>query len=376
MAIVTVLVGLSTVALDIVSGGDPVITSLPVLLVAALWAMWVAPVRWSASVATLVALTLPISRDGEGHWAGPLGTLGDLWQLNIDVTVPASHIKMSGFELVVLFLVVVVLHRRATGNDIDLRDRLPTAALLRDTAVLAFVGVLFATVNGLVHGGAGQIAIWHMRPILRYLVLLAVYQAAYRGPRDYRLVAQIVVGAAAVRALMATYILVTIVEGKGLKIDSTTSHGDSVLFATAIVILLAGWLETQNRRELLRRAPLLFLILYGAHANNRRLAWVELTFALVFILMVTPWVAWKRRALQTAAVLLPVVALYVAAGWDSGGGRLFAPVRTLRSVVDTKTDRSAWDSRARGLEPDDVDDRAAHPGARLRLRVHGVHRWG
>jgi O-antigen ligase len=49
--------------------------------------------------------------------------------------------------------------------------------------------------------------------------------------------------------------------------------------------------------------------------------------------------AWKRRLARRALLAAPVVLLYVAVGWDRGG-RLFAPVQTLRTLTDPGVDSS------------------------------------
>jgi O-antigen ligase len=50
---------------------------------------------------------------------------------------------------------------------------------------------------------------------------------------------------------------------------------------------------------------------------------------------------WKLAVTRIGVVAIPVIALYVGVGWNSASG-VFAPVRSLRSVVDTSTDRSAY----------------------------------
>ena len=61
--------------------------------------------------------------------------------------------------------------------------------------------------------------------------------------------------------------------------------------------------------------------------------------SLLVLYFVTPMTRLKRRLAQTIVLSIPVLAIYVAAGWNSGAG-VFAPVRTLRSVIDSKSDTS------------------------------------
>jgi O-antigen ligase len=84
----------------------------------------------------------------------------------------------------------------------------------------------------------------------------------------------------------------------------------------------------------------------GMLVNNRRLAYVELAAALLVLFLVVPPSRLKRAALRAALVSLPVVALYAAAGWSSNAP-VFRPVQTIRTVVDSDSDRS---SQTRDIE--------------------------
>jgi O-antigen ligase len=57
--------------------------------------------------------------------------------------------------------------------------------------------------------------------------------------------------------------------------------------------------------------------------------------------LVTPMRGWKRWFTRVAVVLVPLISIYVAVGWERGS-RIFAPVRTIRGVIDTQRDRSAY----------------------------------
>jgi len=119
----------------------------------------------------------------------------------------------------------------------------------------------------------------------------------------------------------------------------TTVHADSMLFADAFLLLLVIFFERPNSRNLLLGLCTLPILTWGMIANNRRLAFVELLVALIVLYCITPFTRLKKRIAQGVAICLPLIALYVAVGWSSGA-RVFAPVRTLRSVVDSGTDTS------------------------------------
>jgi len=81
------------------------------------------------------------------------------------------------------------------------------------------------------------------------------------------------------------------------------------------------------------------ILVAGMLANNRRLVWVELGVSLAVLLAMNPRGRATRGLLRGVVYCLPVILLYVAVGWNSGS-KLFAPVRTLRSMSDSNIDRS------------------------------------
>jgi hypothetical protein len=125
-----------------------------------------------------------------------------------------------------------------------------------------------------------------------------------------------------------------------------TVHADSMLFADAFLLVLVVFFERPSVRNALLAAGTLPILTWGMIANNRRLVWVELLAGLLVLYFVTPFTPLKRRIARTVAISLPVLALYVVVGWSSGS-RLFAPVRTIRSVMDSASDSS---TRWRDLE--------------------------
>jgi hypothetical protein len=112
-----------------------------------------------------------------------------------------------------------------------------------------------------------------------------------------------------------------------------------MLFADAFLVLLVIFFERPGPRHLAMAAAALPILAWGMIANNRRLVWVELLAALLVLYFITPFTRLKKRIAQAVACSLPVILLYVAVGWSSGA-KVFAPVRVLRSVMDSEADRS------------------------------------
>ncbi len=209
--------------------------------------------------------------------------------------------------------------------------------------MLLVVALGYGVVNGLASGGDGQIALWHVRPFLDLLVLFLLFQTAYRGSADLVSVGRTIVLAASAKAVLAIWVRYRVAPHFPLKpMEYTTNHGDSMLFVAACAILLAQVVERARRRAVADLVIFFPLIVWGMVANARRLAWVELAFVALLFLWVTDHPRLKRTLRQGAILATPLLVLYAAAGWNSQHP-VFAPVATLKSVSDSKVDRSTWD---------------------------------
>ena len=142
--------------------------------------------------------------------------------------------------------------------------------------------------------------------------------------------------AACVKAGLALWIRLVVTPGE---IPYATTHADSLLFACAISLIVALVVEGPGRA---RRTVYLFvlpLLLAGMIANNRRVAWVALAWAVASYYLITPWTLRKRRLTRAMLLSLPLVAAYVAAGSTSESA-VFAPARLVASILDSDVDSS------------------------------------
>jgi len=145
---------------------------------------------------------------------------------------------------------------------------------------------------------------------------------------------RLIVAAACVKAALAVYVRLKYLPTPLGSLWATT-HGDSILFATAFAMVAADLFERFGRATLLRALRILPILCAAMWANNRRLAWVQVAFVMLLFLAVSPMTKLKRFLLW----LVPLVAIYLIAGWHVDSG-IFAPVKTLRSTIDAKTDAS------------------------------------
>jgi len=144
--------------------------------------------------------------------------------------------------------------------------------------------------------------------------------------------------------LAATYVIHTVYElpddnGIVAILPYATTHSDSMLFATAFVVLLALAFVRPGKRYMRVVYLIMPILLLGMVSNHRRLVWVHVALVAAALYAFTPTNATKRKVQRGALLLSPLAALYCMAGWNSGS-RLFKPVQTLRSVVDSKSDNS------------------------------------
>jgi hypothetical protein len=324
----------------VLAGCGPLAAIVPALLAAVLYALVKAPLRWSAAALLFVMLAVDDHSENVGQWRTPLAHLGDLVHNRLDnVTSHLSGVALTGMEVVALVLLLVWAHRRATGAGVDLAGRVPTARVLRALVLVYVAAVVVSLAVGFANGQG--LVPWKVRNLLHPILLLVVFDAAFRGPADHALVARVVVAAAAIRAVLAVVVQRIAIAETGGKYATATSHGDSVLFAVAIFLVAVDLLERPDARRLLRAALLVPLLLLGMRENGRRLVWVMTALMGVVTYALVPMRGWKRALTRAMLVVLPVAAVYAAVGWNREG-RIFRPVQIFRGVADTSYDHSAY----------------------------------
>ena len=161
--------------------------------------------------------------------------------------------------------------------------------------------------------------------------------ATMRTPAHHALLLKAIVAAAIHRSVMAIGFYVFVVRGLPWNVapEYMTTHDDSVLFVTALMILIANVVERATRSPGGLLAVLGPLILGAIQVNNRRLAWMELVFAVAVAYALLPTSPRKRRVNRGMLVLLPVLVLYVAVGWGRSE-RIFKPLASFESASSDK----------------------------------------
>jgi O-antigen ligase len=317
--------------------GHPAAAAAPVLLAVGWWTVMRAPLRAPAAILAFLVLAADDSDNANGAWHSPFAEVGNFLRRSLRTYFPGSAVPLSGLEISVLLLVAVAAWRSGRGERDPGHVASPRPAIAVGIAYLAAVGLAIA--SGLLRGGSAEMAVWQTRPLLVTAALFVLFEAALRGPPDHRALGRLVVAAAVARAAIAMWVRWVAVPR--VHLEYATDHGDSMLFTLACVILVAHLLEDRERRRIAVALPLLGAVLLGIAANGRRTAWLQLFLCVPILLAVARGARWRPSLARFAVVSAPLLVLYGAVGWNASN-QVYEPVRMIRSVVDTRVDRSTW----------------------------------
>jgi O-Antigen ligase len=318
----------------------------PIVVIALLYTLARAPIRYSMMGIMFVAMTIenPDEQPAAGMFKSPLFPLGGLLltHLNKRVAIPVFG-SMSGLDIMLIVLLLTAWARKMSGSRIDSAGRIETPKILVQLALLSLVGIVWVLLVGMMRGGDFSMALWQIDKVIHLPVVFLLFHIGLRGPKDHLAMARVVVGAAMVKALFAVYVVNTVVlppadDGSPGTLQWATSHHDSILFGGACVILVSLMMERIKGAWKVGFAilPILFM---GMIANNRRMVWVQVLMVFVTLYFSTPTNPAKRKVKYTVFALSPFIAAYLAIGWDQKGG-IFKPVNMIRSIVDPETDAS------------------------------------
>jgi hypothetical protein len=248
--------------------------------------------------------------------------------------------KFSGFDVMLIYLNVVHWVRRSGNHDIDAQGSLPLARPVVVGVAISLASILFLWIYGIGTGGEVLEALVQGQKLFYAALLMLLCHAAYRGSKDLRTFGFILVGSGIYRALLATYIHHTVRTMEGEALPYSTTHGDSRLFAAALVVLVIGMNERVPKSMHWTRLLAIGTIMLGMVENGRRLVWVAFTGCILIVAFISPWTPLKRRVVRIILVSIPLGFLYISAGWNNAGSRIFKPVGTIRSILDSKSDSS------------------------------------
>jgi hypothetical protein len=304
------------------------------------------PLRTSLLTLMFCVFTFENPAEGfaNGRWPSPLHEVGGLLMNHINTRTDVKALFMSGLDILLVSLVVIAIARERMGATIDRIGRIPTPRPMVKLVFISFAGTAFTALSGWARGGDTSIMLWQMDRVLYLPLVFWLFHMGLRGPADHLALGKVLLAAATFRALAATYIIHTVYEppddnGIIAILPYATTHNDSMLFAAAFVVCLALAFTRAGKQYLRIVYVVLPILVLGMISNHRRLVWVHIALVVAALYVVTPTNAIKRKVQRIVLKLSPVALLYCLAGWNSGS-RLFKPVQTLRSVVDSKSDAS------------------------------------
>lgn len=333
---------LSTLAI-LAGGGSLAVALAPLLAAATVYAMWRLPLRYVTLTLTFFALTLenPSDSPAVGRWMSPLYPLGTLLLAHLNLTFPSQKwMFFSGVDLILLIMLLIAAVRWGR-RPATLRSAAENAGPMRLFAGVSVAGACFMWLWGYVQGGSDiASSLWQMQRVVYLPVFCVLFQLTLRGHRDRLALAKVVIAAAAVKAMVAIYVVATVLPlPPATVLDYATTHADSMLFATAFCVVVAILMDAPSRGWLKLAAIILPLLAAGMVANHRRIVWVETAAGLVAIYALMRRGRVKRFIARALAFASPLAALYVIVGWGSPS-KVFGPVSILRSIVDSKADGS------------------------------------
>ncbi|MER2562353.1 MAG: hypothetical protein ABTQ32_16630 [Myxococcaceae bacterium] len=326
------LLGLASGVAVAVGRGNPVMALVPPLLLVGVVALWRLPLKWPLLALLLLAVTIddPTDRPYFNLWRSPLYPLGRIFFTNVA--------WFTGFELAVMGLAALTVLRRLMGlSSVMEAPGVPGPRPLRSALLLSFLTIGWLIVWGVARGGVFREALWQFRALLFMPVVSMLSLLAFDFPKDLRLLGRVLVIGSVVKALLGTFFMYFIAYPQGEYPPHTTGHNDTMVFVVGVVLALVRvweWPSWRNIGEALLWLPFLAMAL---RLNDRRIAYVDITLALGFIYLMSPMHRAKRLLTQGMVAMIPVVALYVAVGWNARGG-VFKPVAKLRSIVAPAAD--------------------------------------
>lgn len=326
---------LGTAGLAIVLGAagillNAAVATLLVVVGIAAW-VWRAPVRGLYLMAGCCALVQEF----------PLGfpdSLTDripLWR-NLDSSGSGVPLGLAPFDAILATIIVVAAARGLLSG----RLRLTSGRL--NAPYYIYAGVLvFGLLNGLLTGGALNLAEWALRPQFYGLLAFVAGTALLRERRQLVTLLVVFLTAEMITAILGCWrYLVTLHRSLG-SVDSLLAHEDSYFLLLFLVVVGAGLFWARSRRT-----RLLLLVLTPPPAlalieNNRRtgIDAAAIVFIVVLVLVIRYRPQVRKWAILVGASVAAAYGAIVATSWNVQYGTRAALVSPVRSILGQSSAR-------------------------------------
>jgi len=248
---------------------------------------------------------------------------------------------LPGASLPVFFFVTVGLLGRAVWGKKS-ADYWAPPKFARTLPIVFLVTVFALSAWGLAHGASVENVFRQIVHLMQLPLIALLFLYALRVPEDLSAIGTIFVVTALFRSLLVVYVYFGVCMPQGITDrpglpEWCTNHSDSVLFVTAILIVVTHAFEQRTKRTIMRAIGVSALILFAIVLNNRRLAFVSLSIAPAVIYLALEPSKRKRRVTTALMIGIPLVIGYVLIGSEiNSASPLVKPAKLVMSVLDQK----------------------------------------
>ncbi len=297
--------------------GDFILALAPILAVCGLAFIVVAPLRWQALVLLFFFVTFDDIKETP---------FSHLWQ------APTLPISRAVFKNIALIALIDVLLFALCASALVRGTKQMLRPLVR-FLWLFILAIVWLTVWGKIRGGDLRMSFYQARVLLWIPGLVTIFYFGICVKRDLPIIAGLLVWGATFKAMLAVYFQKVICAPTGEEAATATTHSDSVLFTSALVLLVILVIELKTPLRWLFLTVCAPIILAGIVSNHRRLAYVNLAGAAITLYATIrhgPVRRWVNRTLFVAA---PLGLIYLAIGWNQSGG-IWGAAATIAEMVE------------------------------------------
>lgn len=276
----------------------------------------------------LVWLALTSEVKGEifqDKWETPLTWIGT-------AIFPPSPIKLPLWDIALLGVLVVALGAKGASKD--------RAKPVVKSMKIALLTILAIWMWGVVRGGDVRQTMWQLHPFVISVTLAFLVSATCQTAKHIKTLGQVVLFAAVYRAFILIVFYLTIARGMDPPLAVMTTHADTVLFVTGMLIVIANAIERRKLMSFVWMFVCCIPIALAIKWNNRRLAWLSLMIGLAVFYYVLPKTRFKKRANWLMIAAVPLFAFYVFVGWGHSDG-VFKPVGAISTMFGKHEDTSS-----------------------------------